>query len=577
MRKLHVCSLRAALLRRRAIVLGCATVLLVIGVQSASAAPSASWLFGGNDITNSRTQAAESKISSSNVGQLAVKWTAPTHGDVSATPTVANGIVYFPDWGGYINAVNAQTGAVIWSKQLYADYGDPAPAGYPTSINMISRTSPAVYGNEVIFGDNNGGGNSAPGGARVFAVNAQTGELLWKTTVDTNPVAVVTANPVVAGGKLIIGVSSNEEGIAAGIWGPYACCTFRGKVMSLDPTTGRINWETYTVPSNNPDDLDSNAPCTGSDPDPTPPNEGPTGCGYTGGAVWDTPAIDLSTRRVFIGTGNNYTATDSAVACQQENPTATNCAVPDDWFDAVLSLNLDTGAITWGNRVQGWDAWTVACAFGLPPGVTWCPSPQSPDFDFGGSGPNLMPGKGPKGTTLVGIGQKSGIYWAFDAKTGATVWDTLVGPGAALGGIEWGTAYDGGRIYVPLANSDNKPYQLHIDGPSATGGSYAALNPSSGKFDWQVPTPGDGSAWGIGPASTANGVVFVGDSAAGGSNNMFALSAGNGKVLWSFPASGSVWSGPAIANGVVYWGSGYGRFAYPNSENKFYAFSINGK
>jgi polyvinyl alcohol dehydrogenase (cytochrome) len=34
-----------------------------------------------------------------------VKWTAPTHGDVSATPTVANGIVYFPDWGGYIDAV----------------------------------------------------------------------------------------------------------------------------------------------------------------------------------------------------------------------------------------------------------------------------------------------------------------------------------------------------------------------------------------------------------------------------------------------------------------------------------------
>ena len=53
-------------------------------------------LFGGNDITNSRTQSAETKISSSNVGQLAVKWTAPTHGDVSATPTVANGVVYFP-------------------------------------------------------------------------------------------------------------------------------------------------------------------------------------------------------------------------------------------------------------------------------------------------------------------------------------------------------------------------------------------------------------------------------------------------------------------------------------------------
>ena len=548
--------------------LGCFAVLAVIAAQSASAATSASWLFGGNDVTNSRTQSAETKISSSNVGQLAVKWTAPTHGDVSATPTVANGTVYFPDWGGYINAVNAQTGAVIWSKQLAADYGDPAAPG----VHMISRTSPAIYGNEVIFGDNNGFGGYTPG-ASVFAVNAQTGALLWKTTVDSNTVSVITANPVVAGGQLIVGVSSNEEGIAAGFFGPYACCTFRGKVLSLNPTTGAINWATYTVPSNNPNDLDSNVACTGANP--------PSGCGYTGGAVWDTPAVDVSKGLVFIGTGNNYTTPDADFECQKnvENgtlPPDTNCILdPTDSFDSVLALNLNSGAVVWGHRVQGFDAWTVACAF-LPPGVTWCPGPYSPDYDFGGSGPNLMPGKGPKGTTLVGVGQKSGVYWAFDEASGKTVWDTLIGPGAALGGIEWGTAFDGGRIYVPLANANNTEYTL-ANGQTAEGGSYAALDPSTGKFDWQVPTPGDGYAWGIGPASAANGVVFVGSSAGGGSNNMFALAAGNGKVLWSFPASGSVWSGPAIANGVVYWGSGYGRFAYPNTDNKFYAFSINGK
>ena len=92
-------SQRAATLVRRSIVLGCAATLLVIGVQSAGAAQPASWLFGGNDIANSRTQSAETKISSANVGQLAVKWTAPTHGDVSATPTVANGVVLLPRLG----------------------------------------------------------------------------------------------------------------------------------------------------------------------------------------------------------------------------------------------------------------------------------------------------------------------------------------------------------------------------------------------------------------------------------------------------------------------------------------------
>jgi polyvinyl alcohol dehydrogenase (cytochrome) len=574
-------SVRAASLARRSVVFGCACVLLSIGVSSAGAAASASWLFGGNDQADSRTQPAETKISAATVGELAVKWTATTHGDVSATPTVANGVVYFPDWGGYINAVNAQTGAVIWQKQLSADYGYPALV--PFFSNWISRTSPAIYGNEVIFGDNNGSGYLNNGvGANILAVNAQTGALLWKTRVDTDPAAVITANPVVAAGKLIVAVSSNEEGVASGLYGPYACCTFRGKILALNPNTGAVQWATYTVPSSS-GGLDSNLPCTGADPNPGDPNDGPTGCDYTGGAVWDTPAVDPGKGMVFVGTGNNYTATDAAVACKQaadENGTSdANCADPNDFFDSVLALSLSDGHIVWGNRVEGWDAWTVACVF-LPPGVTWCPSPLSPDYDFGGSGPNLLKGKGPKGATLVGVGQKSGIYWAFDEKTGATVWQTLLGPGAALGGIEWGTAFDGQRVYVPIANSDNKTYNL-ANGEQASGGSWAALDPRTGNFDWQVPTPGLGpngkASWGIGPASAANGVVFAGTSAGGGSNNMYALDAATGNILWSFAASGSVWSGPAIADGVVYWGSGYGRFAYPNTENKFYAFSIKGK
>jgi polyvinyl alcohol dehydrogenase (cytochrome) len=294
--------------------------------------------------------------------------------------------------------------------------------------------------------------------------------------------------------------------------------------------------------------------------------------------VWDTPAVDVAAGRIYLGTGNNYTAPDDAAACAQANPGSSSCASPDDHFDSALALNLSDGSIAWYHRVEGWDAWTVSCAF-LPPGVTWCASPTSPDYDFGGSGPNLITVNGPNGSKqkLVGIGQKSGVYWAFDAATGATAWHTLVGPGAALGGIEWGTAYDGKRIYVPLSNSYHLPYTL-AGGAAAASGSWAALDPATGKFDWQVPTP-DGAALAIGPASEANGVVYVGDTAAGGDKNMFALDASSGKVLWSYAASGSVWSGPAIANGTLYWGSGYSLVGPPgvSGNNTFYAFSLNGK
>jgi polyvinyl alcohol dehydrogenase (cytochrome) len=78
---------------------------------------------------------------------------------------------------------------------------------------------------------------------------------------------------------------------------------------------------------------------------------------------------------VSVGTGNNYTAPDSAVACEQaaqdNNTSDAGCTAPNDYFDSVLALNLGNGRIVWGNKIEGWDAWTVACFF-LPPGVTWC-------------------------------------------------------------------------------------------------------------------------------------------------------------------------------------------------------------
>jgi len=81
--------------------------------------------------------------------------------------------------------------------------------------------------------------------------------------------------------------------------------------------------------------------------------------------------------------------------------------------------------------------------------------PAGPDFDFG-SAPNLLTiVKHGTERDMVGAGQKSGVYWALDPDTGATIWATLVGPGGALGGIEWGSATDGKHIYVAI-NSDER-------------------------------------------------------------------------------------------------------------------------
>jgi polyvinyl alcohol dehydrogenase (cytochrome) len=147
-----------------------------------------------------------------------------------------------------------------------------------------------------------------------------------------------------------------------------------------------------------------------------------------------------------------------------------------------------------------------------------------------------------------------------------------VGPGSSLGGMEWGSASDGKRIYVAIANFYGIPY-------SAGGaGSWAALDPATGAILWQVADPN--GAVDLGPLAVADGVVFA-SSMAGSATapTMLGLSANNGKTLWSYAAGSSVNAGATISNGVVYWGSGYTHLGIPGytGNNKFYAFSNNGK
>jgi len=160
---------------------------------------------------------------------------------------------------------------------------------------------------------------------------------------------------------------------------------------------------------------------------------------------------------------------------QNADPTA-NCAAADDFFDTALALDLKTGRIKWAKRLQGNDTWTVACLLPTGPKAN-CPVPSSPDFDLGGSGPNLVGG-------IVGFGQKSGIYWALNPVDGHIVWSAAVGPGGSLGGIQWGTATDGRRIYVAIANRNMLPYTLVPSGRQITWGSWSALDVDTGTILW---------------------------------------------------------------------------------------------
>jgi polyvinyl alcohol dehydrogenase (cytochrome) len=378
----------------------------------------------------------------------------------------------------------------------------------------------------------------------IVALEQSTGAVVWSTLLDPNPFAVITSSPVLDDGRLYVGVSSNEETGPITISG-YACCTFRGSVAALDPMTGKVLWQTPMIE----DSAYRNADGTLS--------------GFAGAAVWSSPTLDRKRKLLYVTTGNNYAASAAVVDGGAPLPSG-------DHVESIVALDLETGAIRWSKRMTKGDIWNFANFGGN-------------DWDFGGS-PNLFQIALDGGMhDVVGAGQKSGVYWAVDADTQAILWKTQVGPGGHLGGIQWGTATDGARVYTGVNDQTGTMYRL--GGPGNVGdaglttvGSWAALDPASGATLWQVANPAmtaplNGTSVN-GPLTVVNGVVFGGSMDADGM--MYALDATSGKVLWSFMSGGSVYGGPAVADGVVYWGSGYpsGRLGFGTAGQALFAFAL---
>jgi len=519
------------------VVAGAVTVGLLISSVALARGGDSNWLSAGQNLQNTRYQDKENKIKPKNVANLAVKWQFTTGGDVSATPAVDDDNVYFPDWAGNLYAVNRETGKKVWSHQI---------SDYTGLAGDFARTTPAVFGNTLIFGDQ---GGHVSGGAWMLAVNKRTGNLLWKTQVESvGTFPVITQSAVVDGSTVYVGISSVEELFEALIPG-YVCCTFRGSMLALNANTGQILWKTYTVPGG-----------------------GLPGDSYTGGSVWgSTPAIDHARNAVYIGTGNNYSMPISVQNCvaAATDPAATQaCISPNDHFDSVMALDLTTGAVKWASVAIPSDSFNASCIFPGNPNNN-CPLPGGPDYDFG-QGPMLFtvhPKGSGKPVDLLGAGQKSGQFWAFNPDTGAVVWVTQVGPGGTLGGLEWGSATDGNRIYVAISNNGGKPFL------GGTSGGWSALDPATGQILWQTADPTGGID--PGAVSVANGVVYAGSLQSDPTKpTFFALDAATGQIKWSFVSGGSVNSGAAISDGTIYWGSGYSNFGLGSPNNKFYAFGL---
>jgi polyvinyl alcohol dehydrogenase (cytochrome) len=480
------------------------------------------WNGWGADLENTRFQPERAAgLTADDVGRLKLKWAFafPGASVMYGQPAIAGGRLFAGADSGYIYALDAATGCVHWSFQ--------AQAGVRTAV-IIAPLSSQRSRHAAHFGDLRG---------NVYALDAGSGELIWKTRVDEHGIARVTGTPALYGNRLYVPVASMEESTAANP--NYSCCTFRGSVVALDADTGRQLWKTYTIDET---------------PKPTKKNSrGVQQWAPAGGAVWGTPTIDLKRRAVYISTGNAYTT---------PAPKTT---------DAIIALDMDTGKVLWSVQDIPDDAWIAGCGPFADPSIRPsenCPEDMGPDYDFS-AGVTLK--TLPDGRRVLVAGQKSGIVWAHDPdREGALVWkkDVSRQPPGPQGELVWGGAADDRKVYFGV-NS----------------GGLVALQLDSGQTEWFTPLdPAEGRPRGNSGAVTAiPGVVF----ATGWDGVLRAFSADKGALLWEFntvrsyetvnglPARGGSMGaqGATVAGGMVFVGSGYIGFQNGTPGNVLLAFS----
>jgi polyvinyl alcohol dehydrogenase (cytochrome) len=392
--------------------------------------------------------------------------------------------------------------------------------------------------------------------ANVYAVDAITGKLAWKTHPEEHPAAMITGAPNFYDGAVYFGISSLEE--VFGGQPKYECCTFRGSVVALNASTGATLWKTYTI---------SDAP--------KPTNKGANGTqrrGPSGAGVWSAPTIDVKRNAIYVATGDNYS-----------DP-------PTDTSDAVLALDRSSGKLLWSRQMTANDAYNLAC---YAPDRSNCPDAKGPDLDFG-QPPMLVSLS--SGKDVLVIGQKSAVAWAIDPdQQGKVLWQTRVGKGGSLGGSQWGSAADGHSMYVSISDlaflpvKDPAAAAKYLLDP-ATGGGLFALDLLTGNKRWSAPPPSCGDRKNCSPAqpgavSAIPGVVFLGSL----DGHFRAYSSETGEVVWDFDAvrefdtvngqkahGGSMdGGGAAISGGIVYVNTGYDQWG-EMPGNALLAFSLEG-
>lgn len=366
--------------------------------------------------------------------------------------------------------------------------------------------------------------------ARMIAIDARTGEEIWNTqAADPNDGYAFTHAPLVVRDKVIAGTAGGEYGV-------------RGWIAAWDVNTGEEVWRFYTVPGPG-----------------EPGNETWAGDSWMhGGApIWVTGSYDPEANLTYWGTGNPGPDWDGRVR------------LGDNLYScSLLAINPDTGELVWHYQFSphnefDWDSTQTPVLFD----AEWQGQPRK----------------------LLSFANRNGVYYLLDRVTGEfllgrsfvrtnwvdgfaadgrpqqvpdvrpTLEGTLVYPGNQ-GGTNWyppSYSPSTGLFYVPAWENSSTVYVLGEEPPEFHEGetfagvfprrgdtqddqysAVRALDPITGDRVWEFKQPVPRTEAGI--MTTASDVLFSGAR----DGTFYALNARTGDPLWETHLGASVAAGP---------------------------------
>jgi PQQ-dependent dehydrogenase (methanol/ethanol family) len=446
------------------------------------------------------------QVNRSNVAQLRMVWTRgmTAGGSNESTPLVHDGVMYIPNTGDEIQALDAQNGDLIWDYQRTLQNNRRG-----TNRNI------AIYGNTII--------DTSQDNA-VYALDAQTGKLAWQTQIlDPSKPANASSGPIVANGKIISGRQCQPGA------GNEGCI-----ITAHDAKTGKELWRTSTIPK------------------PGEPGD------ETWGGVpmeqrwhvgtWMVPSYDPELNLIYVGTSVTIPAPKFILGGNDNKHLYHNC---------TLALDADTGKIVWYYQhiVDHWDLDHPFERILVDTAV----APNAKDVLW--INPKIKAGERRK--VLTGIPGKTGVVYTLDRKTGEFLWARPTVSQNVIRTIDGST----GAVTVNEEATFNRINQSVVVCPGSTGGknwpagAYSPLT-NTMYFPLQNLCQTATTTTDQRDPSKVYGLNMVQQLALGKDQvgTIFAISVENGQTTWKYEQRAGTLSLVATGGGLVFGGDDAGRF-----------------